>query len=268
VPGPLLSELTSRECNHYLVEGGDIAVLPVGSAEVVGPHLPVGAWYFAAEAFATLLAEGVDGLRLPLTPFSIAPAVYDRPGSVAVEHVPFTAYVRAAMDDLLAAGFCRILLVTHADYVGYYTPQEFYEDHGVAAAGLNLREAWSQALRARGVGEDSALAGALRVLGKGALLEKVMAENARLLKEGWQPTPLPDGLAHVLRQGVAGFRYPPGGFPVPPNPDLNPVAGEEALRAAVAALVPSVASLRTYNEFLAKRHASRGLMWRGWRWTE
>ena len=24
---------------------------------------------------------------------------------------------------------------------------------------------------------------------------------------------------------------------------------------------------RRYNEFLANRHESRGLLWRGWRWT-
>ena len=42
-PRRLLCELTSRQCNAYQVQGGDIMLVPVGSVEVLGPHLPVGA---------------------------------------------------------------------------------------------------------------------------------------------------------------------------------------------------------------------------------
>ena len=266
--GKLIIELTSRECNRYLVEGGDIAVLPVGSVAVLGPHLPVGARYYVAEAFGQLLAEQVDGIRMPVTPFGVALATFNRAGSVAVTAKALRSYIRAAMDDLLVAGFRRILLLTEADYIAYYTPQEFYEDHNVAAAGINLGEAIYPACKAREISEDSVMVGALRVLGKHDLAAKVMAENARLLSLDSKPVTLPEDVARVLKGGVVGFTYPTSGFPIQPNPGLNPEAGAEALRESVAALVPAVASLRLYNEFLAKRKDSRGMMWRGWRWTE
>jgi hypothetical protein len=259
-----IMEWTSRECNRYLVEGGDIAVLPVGSAEVLGPHLPLGGRCFVAEAFAQLLAAEVEGVRIPLTPFSSVAHTFDRPGSVAVPEMVVSRYVRAAMNDLLAGGFRRILLLTFNDYLAYYTSQEFYEDHGVAAAGIHLGELlWS-----REVGEDSLIAGALRVLGRTELADKVVAENKRLLESKAEEPPLPEALQRLLGYGVIGYTYPAGAYPIPPNPNLSAEAGEEALRKAAAGLAPSVTALRDYNEFLAKRHAARGLLWRGWRWTE
>jgi hypothetical protein len=260
-----IMEWTSRECNRYLVEGGDIAVLPVGSAEVLGPHLPLGGRCFVAEAFAQLLAAEVEGVRIPLTPFSSVAHTFDRPGSVAVPEAVVNRYLRAAMDDLLAGGFRRILLLTFNDYLAYYTSQEFYEDHGVAAAGIHLGELlWS-----REVGEDSLIAGALRVLGKTELVDKVVAENKLLLDIGAQhAVPLPGELQRLLGYGVIGYTYPAGAYPISPNPNLSAEAGEGALRKAAAGLAPSAGALRDYNEFLAKRHTARGLLWRGWRWTE
>ncbi len=264
----LITELTSRECQRYLVEGGDIAVLPVGSAEALGPHLPLGGRYFVAEAVATLLAEQVEGLRLPLVPFSGATPTFGRRGGVTVAEEALRAYVRATMDDLLASGFRRILLLTYSPYLAYYTAYEFYEDHEVAAVGMNLEEVlWGYA-RDAGAGEDSLIVGALRVLGKQALAEKVLAENQRLLAAGWQAPARPETLTRVLQGGVVGFRYPAGAYPLAPNPELSGEAGEKALRAAAVGFAPALASLRTYNEFLAKRHTSRGLLWRGWRWSE
>src|SRR5208337_3259657 len=103
----------------------------------------------------------VEGLRLPVVPFSSALHTFDRAGSVAASEPVVNAYVRAAMDDLLAQGFRRILVLTYSEYLAYYIPQEFYEDHQVAAAGLDLEHA----LYRHGAGDDSQICGALRVLG-------------------------------------------------------------------------------------------------------
>lgn len=66
----LITELPSRLINHWQVQGGDICVLPVGSVEVLGPHLPLGGRLFVAEAFAKLLAGAADGLYLPAVPLT------------------------------------------------------------------------------------------------------------------------------------------------------------------------------------------------------
>jgi hypothetical protein len=267
LPRRALCELTSRQCNAYQVQGGDIMLVPVGSVEVLGPAMPVGGRCFVAEAFCRLMAEQVDGLCLPVTPYVSVQNTFDQPGSVSVPERTVNAYVRAVLDDLLATGFRRIFLVTQLDCLRYYTPQEFYEDHNVAAAGIHLGELLGRYYRELGVGEDSCIVGALRLLGRNELAEKVERENQRLLDEGSRQAALPESLVALRRVGTIGFCYPRGAYPLPPNPKLSGEKGEQALRRAAADLAPAVESLRDYNEFLAKRHASRGLLWRGWRWT-
>jgi hypothetical protein len=263
----LITELTSRECNKYLVRGGDIAIVPVGSVEVLGPHLPIGGRCYTAEAFATLLAEKVNGLRMPLTPISVANNTFDRPGSVAAQETVLNAYVRAAMDDLLAQGFRRILLIASLDYMPYYISQEFYEDHGVAAAGIDPREVIGRHRGDMNVGEDSLIVGALRILGKTELAARVEAENARLLKEGFTSAAPAAEVTALQKVGNVGFTYPANGYPMGPNPSLSGEKGELLIRTAVEAMGPDIESLRAYNDFLGKRRASRGMMWTGWSWA-
>jgi hypothetical protein len=261
-----LAELTSRECNEYQVQGGDIMLVPVGAVEVLGPHLPVGGRCFVAGAFCRLLAEQVDGLRLPVTPYASVQNTFDRPGSVDVPETVVNRYLRAVLDDLYATGFRRVLLVTYLDYLRYYIPQEYYEDHGVAAAGVHLDELLGHHYgREAGIGEDSCIVGALRVLEKNDVAEKIERENRRLLSEGYAQPPLPEALAALRRVGTIGFTYPKASYPLPPNPELSGEKGEEVLRRAASELAPAVQSLRDYNAFLAQRGVSRGLLWRGWR---
>ncbi|MCC6442858.1 MAG: creatininase family protein [Armatimonadetes bacterium] len=259
----LLPEMTSRECQAYQVQGGDIMVVPVGSVEVLGPHLPVGGRCFVAEAFSRLLAQEVGGLCLPVTPFSSVRNTFDRPGSVDAPESEVNAYIRAVFDDLFATGFRRILLVTYLDYLRYYIPQEFYEDRQVAAGGIHLEELLHDR---EGVGQGACVAGALRILGRAERADRIEAENRRLLEEGCPPPALLESLASLLDVGSVGFTYPPGAYPCPPEPGLSGEMGERALRQAARELTPAVESLRGYNEFLARRGGSRGLLWRGWRW--
>ncbi len=240
-------------------------LVPVGSVEALGPHLPLGGRSFVAEAFCTLLAEQVQGLTLPVTPYSSVQATFERPGSIDVPETILNSFMRAVLDDLLATGFRRLLLVTYLDYLRYYIPQEFYEDHQVAAAGIHLGEILHRHQREQGIREDSCIVGALRILGRDALADRIERENERLLREGDVPSALPDAVMALQRVGNIGFTIPKGTYPLAPDPNLSGEKGTQALRAAVAALAPAVESLRSYNEFLAKRSVSRGLMWRGWR---
>ena len=63
-------ELSSRQFKRYVLEGGDMAALPVGSMEVMGPHLPVGIKFFIAKAVAEEICCTHGGLCLPGVPLS------------------------------------------------------------------------------------------------------------------------------------------------------------------------------------------------------
>ena len=262
----LMTELPSRVINRWQVEGGDIGILPVGSTEALGPHLPLGGRTFAAEAFAKLLAEEVDGLYLPVLPLTPAFETTGQPGTIDVSEPPVNRMIRAIMDDMLATGFRRILLVTYLDYARYYLPVEFYEDHEVAAAGMSVNEAVWKLVASSEIDNDSVILGALKILGRDDLVAKCL-EAAERWKADKRTSAAPTAATRELQTfGFPALRHPKGYTPMPPAEVIDPDAGAEVLREAVRQKAPALDDLRAYNEYLARRH-DRGMM-RGGRFRD
>ncbi len=251
----LIDELPSRLVNEYQTQGGDIMIIPVGSIDAIGPHLPVGARSFVAEAFSQLLAEKAGGLRLPVLPLTPVLGTAAQPGSIDVSEPAVNCIARALMDDLYATGFRRIVVVTYMSYLRYYPPQEFYEDHQVAAAGVHLGEMIDGAAKVD-LREDSIVVGALKILGREDLVETVTAAHARW--KGKASADVTGALAEVQKIGVVGLRHPKGHFLVPPTDKLDGDAGAAFLEKTAAEMAEALESLRAYNEYLARR-GSRGL---------
>lgn len=76
-------ELTDPEIAAALVRS-PIAILPMGSVEQHGPHLPTGTDFFAATSIALAVAERLDALVLPLCPLGVTPMHMPFPGTVSL----------------------------------------------------------------------------------------------------------------------------------------------------------------------------------------
>jgi creatinine amidohydrolase len=59
-------------------------ILPMGSVEQHGPHLPTGTDFFAATAIALAVAGHLDALVLPLCPLGVTPMHMPFPGTVSL----------------------------------------------------------------------------------------------------------------------------------------------------------------------------------------
>ena len=68
VPSRYFIELTQPEIAAQL-KANPLVILPAGSVEQHGPHLPTGTDTFAANVISAAVAERMDGLVLPATPF-------------------------------------------------------------------------------------------------------------------------------------------------------------------------------------------------------
>jgi hypothetical protein len=228
----------------------------VGSVEPVAPYLPLGARTFVVEAFAHLLAAASGGMRLPAV--ALTPARQPRRGRGAVD-VPEGAlrmYVRAVLDDLAATAFRRIVLVTYDDYLRYYLPHEFYEDHRIALAGLHMGELLHGECRSRGLAEDAVVLGAMQVLGREGLVAKCIDAWERARGEAAGAS---EDVAALRAVGSVGAFAGPGDCILCSNEKPDPAAGRKLLEEAAAARAPAFADLRSYNEFLSRR-ADRGMM--------
>jgi len=254
-----MTELPSRVINKWQVEGGDLCILPIGSAEVLGPHLPIGARTFVAEAFAKLLAEAADGLYLPVLPLVPVKGSARLAGTIDVSELPFTRLIRALMDDMLATGFRRIVLATFLEYQCYYTPTEFYEDHNLAAAGININDAVSKLVQQHGIDNDSVVLGALKILGRDDLVAKCLAAAERWKTGNAKNAPPPEAYATLAKIGIPGVHFPKGCYPMPPAEVIDPDAGATVIREVVAEKAPALDDLTRYNHYLARRY-DRGMM--------
>lgn len=86
LPSRYFIELTQPEIAAQL-KANPLVILPAGSVEQHGPHLPAGTDTFAANVIAAAVAERMDGLVLPATPFGVTPM-----------HMPFEATITFSPD--------------------------------------------------------------------------------------------------------------------------------------------------------------------------
>lgn len=108
----LYDELTWPEINEA-VEAGKVVLLPVGSTEQHGPHLPLDTDNFLARSVclhAAALAPR-ELLVMPTVPYGYNEHAIDFPGTVHVRHDVFISYCLDVVTSVAHAGFDRILIV-------------------------------------------------------------------------------------------------------------------------------------------------------------
>ena len=105
-----LFHLTSPEVAAAF-ERSSIAVLPFGSVEQHGPHLPTGTDTIAARLLAQEVAERLDALFVPFGPYGITPIHAGHPGTISLGRATFEALVTDVCDELVAMGADRLVFV-------------------------------------------------------------------------------------------------------------------------------------------------------------
>jgi len=113
-----LAALTTETLAAELAAGPVVALVPVGSVEPHGPHLPLATDTLISEAAADraagLLAAG--GLRCrvaPAVPYGVTLFAEGFAGAISVPAEALTAFLRAVILGYLGAGFAHVCLVNN-----------------------------------------------------------------------------------------------------------------------------------------------------------
>lgn len=109
MPGRLLQELTQPEAEALLGRSG-LVVIPCGSIEQHGPHLPFGTDSFAAESIAARLAEHLDALVAPIGPLGVTPFHMSFAGTLTIRPTTLVALLEDVCDSLVRHGARRFVL--------------------------------------------------------------------------------------------------------------------------------------------------------------
>jgi creatinine amidohydrolase len=113
-----LAELTWEEVAALVGRGSAVAIVPVGSVEPHGPHLPLDtdttiSEVAAARAAAELEASGTPAVVAPSVPYGVTEYAKGFAGAIGVPAEVLTPLLRAIADKLLAAGFAHVAFVNN-----------------------------------------------------------------------------------------------------------------------------------------------------------
>jgi len=108
-----LASLTWPEVDARIASGPTSALLPLGSTEQHGPHLPFATDSVIADAVAERVASRLDGvLRLPVLPLGCASEHLSFAGTLSLEASTLEAILRDVARSLVRHGFARLLVFT------------------------------------------------------------------------------------------------------------------------------------------------------------
>jgi creatinine amidohydrolase len=113
-----LAHLTTHALAERLARGPVVALLPVGSVEPHGPHLPLATDTLISEAVVRraverLATDGIDALVAPSIPFGVTDYARGFAGAVSVSAAALTAFVREVVAALLREGFAHVCVVNN-----------------------------------------------------------------------------------------------------------------------------------------------------------
>ncbi len=114
----LLAELTFEEVAEILATGKAVAIVPVGSVEPHGPHLPLDtdttiSVTCARRAAAQLEAEGTRAVVAPSVPYGVTDYASGFAGAIGVPAGALTAMLNAIAKRFLATGFSHVCFVNN-----------------------------------------------------------------------------------------------------------------------------------------------------------
>jgi len=106
-----IDEMTSREVEFYLKEGGDLVFVPFGPVSGHGALIPMGMHAHWASALSLLLAEKANGLVFPTTFACFAGATRTFQGTISFPIHEQVSVLKRIASGLHASGFKRTVLI-------------------------------------------------------------------------------------------------------------------------------------------------------------
>ena len=110
MPSRYFLELSQPEIAAQL-KRNPLVILPAGSVEQHGPHLPTGTDIFAANVIAEAVAERMDGIVLPGGPLGVTPMHMAYEGTITLSHETYIRVVQETCISTAKHGAKRLLIL-------------------------------------------------------------------------------------------------------------------------------------------------------------
>ena len=98
------------------MQAGRWLILPFGTVEQHGPHLPLGTDLFYAEHICTAVAQEILGLVTPALPYGVCRTMRNFPGTISLTPITLGAVVREIVSEYIRHGSRKLALIAgHAE---------------------------------------------------------------------------------------------------------------------------------------------------------
>ncbi len=135
-----LADMTWKEVEAYLKKRRDI-ILPFGSVEEHGPHLPLSTDGDIALAVAMELSRRTGVITAPIVWYGVCNTTRDFPGTLTVDFNAFKGYVEGLITDIERSGFKRIYVISgHLGGAHVSAIKEASRKRGIEILFLDLRK--------------------------------------------------------------------------------------------------------------------------------
>jgi creatinine amidohydrolase/Fe(II)-dependent formamide hydrolase-like protein len=225
-PGPdkfftrRMEEMTSREIEFYLKDGGDLVFVPFGPISGHGAFIPVGMHAHWAHALSVVLARKAGGLVFPPCYACYAGATRSFRGTVSFEYGEQVSTLKRIALRLYRAGFRRVVLVggtNPEDTAGMIAARELFDETEKPFLFLKCQTLLASP-QAKALYEGYPGFSYETQLGLGAL--KILGRERPIPAAGWakeiesksddagdQPEEIRRDIEAMRRVGAVGFRY-------------------------------------------------------------
>ena len=134
LPSRYFYDLTQPEIAGQL-KNNPLVILPCGSVEQHGPHLPTGTDTLAANVISHAVAERMDGLVLPNTPFGVTPMHAPFEGTITLTPDTYMGVVKETCVSTANHGAKELLIVNwHEGNIPSLAiaAESLHRDHGMS----------------------------------------------------------------------------------------------------------------------------------------
>jgi creatinine amidohydrolase len=166
-----------------LIARSSIAVIPLGSTEQHGPHLPSGTDTFVAELIAIEVANQLDALYVPFGPYGVTPIHAGHPGTISLRRSTFEALLTDMLEELTDMGVKTFILVNwHEGNIPSMDAVAYSIQHRLGVNIVTAQACYTAQRIYRELGGELTHGGGIEALG-------VMAHDPELVKLGRVTTP-------------------------------------------------------------------------------
>lgn len=225
-----------------------VIVMPSGSLEQHGPHLPLGTDAFNSTAISREIARLAGGILLPRIPYTWVGGTRSYPVAVNTPAQTALDYAAAVIRSLHSSGFRKFVVVnSHGGAIATYRLlARVMLEQGVRILVLYPPAAFSDGKPAKVLGkyerEASTLLGALSIFGRKKDVARIQKRTREVLDmfDGERPVLAPEELRTIRSWADVGFDYTHECMHVAPSRNVSVQKGVAFIRAMGRAYLPHV----------------------------